>query len=1106
MRCVQALSAAALRRLFQRVCQPAGDLPASVPHAELFAASGHHFTRALRQANARAWFALEVLLAGESLWERAQLEWERSLDEEFYLPLRDFLDCASVERLAPTVNEARDAVRTTIRMAAREGLFATGMLDIPALARQIEDDCAADLDDSGTLRRLADHWETAGYAALRPIATLDHDDGTPLAVLLVAGFFRQAVALDPDLFGDLADLILEADGDEALEDAHRWAVLFQDHRLRIEALLNEVACPETTVRPASVVEGNAAEHLQRGQAHAQRGQHDAAIGEFSAAIQIDPFSAAALVSRGEAYRLKGDYARALDDFNAAIRLEPGNAQTLFARGQVHWLSRQHDQAINDFTGYLDSQPESAVGYYFRGKARTDKGELEAALTDFCEAARLDPSQPWVHHDRGDVHAFLGDFGRATLDYTQAIRLNPHAAISYLRRAETYAAQGEFTQAIADYTQTLRLDPLNSAAYLGRGTAYRQTSQWQEATADFSRALEIDEANPQLFYQRGLLYQQAGDHRRAVEDLDAAIGLNPHDAEAYYQRGRAHATFGAHEKALADLNQALRINPQHALAWHSRGELHAARGASNEAIQDYSEALRLDADLAEAYAGRARVKSRIGLLDDALADCDAALLRDEHSVEAYLVRGSALAQKGECHRAVGDFTQAIQFDAVNVQAYYLRGLAHHREGKLAEALADLSAVLRLDQRNARAFVQRAAVLQSAQQHERALRDLAHAVRLDHRHAAAYCRQLGVVHSQRQEFERAVADYSLVLLFEPKDDAAIILRNEAWKGFVAQRRSQPATRPRRRSAAQTAPTSMRLRATETMVMPAAAVDQEQRKTAEETTEFELTFDGSEIVDESQEQAAAGSDNSTAEHHAAVTMHSAPARQGKVETKTRAESGSSAVEMQHEEMAVRREQELKWQLEEERKQKMAEFQQKLAESKKQAEELRQKAEANRKKWAKKKSNDDDADDDDRMPLWKKGMLAAAACIAVWFLGSVGYSIYADYRAQAPFSLASFCRDFEVNATEARKKYDGGAFELTGKAKLVQAGNEIRLAIETPEVPQWSVHCRFDMSPKNFKAMVADKIQPGQDVTVEGRCSYQPKEGKGVILMEECVLRKSG
>ena len=72
------------------------------------------------------------------------------------------------------------------------------------------------------------------------------------------------------------------------------------------------------------------------------------------------------------------------------------------------------------------------------------------------------------------------------------------------------------------------------------------------------------------------------------------------------------------------------------------------------------------------------------------------------------------------------------------------------------------------------------------------------------------------------------------------------------------------------------------------------------------------------------------------------------------------------------------------------------------------------------------------------------------------------------------------------------------------MKAGRETRVALEKPDVPDWSVHCRFELNPKSFKKLVSDKIQPGQTVTVEGRCSYQPREGKGIILFEECAILK--
>lgn len=1097
MRCVQVVSAAVLRRLFQRVFQTVGAGPASAPNAELFAAAGHHFTRALRQANARAWFAVEVLLHGEELWERAQLEWERALDHEFFRPLRIFLDCLCENSLFSTSAEARATARSAVRKGIRQNWFASGNLDIDELARNA-DDGDDDRESGAAWQPRVDAVAPQESPGIRAILQWAHRDGTPLVVLLVAGFFCRAVKADADLFGELAEVVADIDGDEALDEACAWTSLFLDHRTFLESLLRDLAIkghdwPEAQGPLVVAADDRGSEHLERARAHAQRGEYECAVHECTTALQLNPNSAPAHVGRGEVYRLKGDYPQALENYNAALRVEPGNSQALLARGQVHWLARQHARAIDDFTAFLGKHADNAAGYYFRGKANIDHGDLEAALADLSEAARLDPAHPWVYHDRGDAHAALADYDRAVVDYSQALRLNPHSAISYLRRAESYAAQGDYPRAVADYSQVLRLEPLNSTAYLGRGAAYRQLSQPKEAADDFSRALEIDESNPQLYFQRGLLYQQAGDYERALEDLDAAIALNPADAESYMQRGRAHLAFGAQDQALADFTETVRLAPRHALALLQRGMLYSERGSQEDALGDFSATLRIDPDCAAAYACRSRILSSLGLLDDALADCDSALMRDCRSMDAYLVRGSVLAQQGEFARAVADFTEALQLQPDNAQAFFLRGLAYHREGKLSAALGDLSAVLRLDRRNARAFAHRAAVLQAAHQNERALCDLAHAMRLEPSYASAYCQQLGLVHAQRAEFELATAAYSLVLLLEPNNSGARRQRNRAWKEFVAQLRNRRVPHPDKQLGAMTlaAATQFQLPRAPTLLMPAAVPAPADDRAAAETTEFELSADTAEATAPQETAAAEPSPvNGTVAAHDAVAATTASADPG---------GANFALTQEHERIASEREQVLRIQMEEDRRQKIAEFQRRLEESKKQADE-RRKREMNR---LKRRFN---TDDEDRMPVWKKGMLAAAACLAVWFAASWIYDIYSSWQAQARFTLARICRDFEKDATQARKKYDGGAFELTGKAKLVKAGREWRLAIETPEVPQWSVHCKFDLSPANFKTLVADKVQPGQEVTVEGRCSYQPVEGKGVILMEECVLRKTG
>ena len=95
-----------------------------------------------------------------------------------------------------------------------------------------------------------------------------------------------------------------------------------------------------------------------------------------------------------------------------------------------------------------------------------------------------------------------------------------------------------------------------------------------------------------------------------------------------------------------------------------------------------------------------------------------------------------------------------------------------------------------------------------------------------------------------------------------------------------------------------------------------------------------------------------------------------------------------------------------------------------------------------------------------------------------------------------------FDEDSVQARKKYNGGFFQLTGSAKLTKLGKQTVVALEHPDVPEWTVRCRFDMNAKLYKKLIVDKLHSGSEITVEGRCLYRPEEGPKIIVMEDCAL----
>jgi len=1049
MRCVQVLSVLGLKRLLRYACQPVGRNGSASVAAEHLLAASHHVSRALRQANARAWVAVEVILAGEELWERAQLTWERNLEDEFFRPIRILLDEISLSPIDEKGPDARRKVCQALEAALASALLTSGPLDLAELLPEIEhEDGGLDHNQAEwqALERLTSQLEQTGYADLSALLALRCESGEPLLVVLVAALFRQAVEADPDLFGDLGAACTESTLEGVHDDFRALAVALERHRSRLDSLLQSMRNPGAGPAPAPTLDmAGGINRLGRGTAFAQRGDYDQAIGEYSTALQMDPASAQAFLQRADAYRLKGDYVKALADYTSALRLDPAHALALLQRGQVHWIMGQVEEAIADFSTVLQLDPKNAVAYHYRGKALADAGDLDGAVVNFSEALRIDPYYAWAYHDSGEAYAAQRNYERAISDYSEAIRLNPLATLSYLRRGDAYAANKEYDRAIADFGNALRLDPHNVLAYQSLGVALRAQGKYEQAAAEFTRALELDFSNGGLYFERGVLFQIQSNHERALLDFNASAGRNPKDAEIYFRRGLSQEALGDRQSALTDLSQALRLQPAHAAAYNARGLLFAARGETDLALADYNSALNIDPAFTAAYVNRAKALTATGRLDEALADCEEALHLEPELSQSYLVRGSVLAQRGDFARAVEDFSTTLRVEPLNAHGFYMRGVAYLKQDDARQAVVDLSEAIRLDPNHARAYAQRAAIRQAAGLQELALTDLAHAARLDVQLAPAYCRQLGVVHNAMGQYEWAVADYTLALSLDPDNTAAREGRERAWQAYLkvprkrpvpargmqsgtrvqpllSDRDEGPATpRPARPAERPADPEHTALIRPQDTMMGRIGLQTAEMPAVNETGEADNTFFRLNLPGEAEAEAEQGSDADTsfalnlpgeeaaAEPEVGLTVEESVPIVGGTDKSlslaalTETEPIVAAPKPPAEATAEYSEEERKAREAAEqanRARLVEDFRRAEAERKKTEKETAKKAKQAAKN-AKKRQADDD--DDDSLPKWKKGVLVAASVFALYWMTTTAWGFIAGRaRMSKPNTVA--------------------------------------------------------------------------------------------------------
>jgi hypothetical protein len=140
MSVIQSLSIVALRQLVGGACSVLGITGAGDKVVDFltdrFTDHSQKLTTALQTANERAWKALEIALAGNSLWERCKVALARAEDKAFAQQVRTFLDVSPFKSQKDEhVQVFRKALKE-LRDARSKGLLTEGRLAFLELARE----------------------------------------------------------------------------------------------------------------------------------------------------------------------------------------------------------------------------------------------------------------------------------------------------------------------------------------------------------------------------------------------------------------------------------------------------------------------------------------------------------------------------------------------------------------------------------------------------------------------------------------------------------------------------------------------------------------------------------------------------------------------------------------------------------------------------------------------------------------------------------------------------------------------------------------------------------------------------------------------------------
>jgi hypothetical protein len=250
MSIAQNLSLLALRAVFDGACKSVGlDGGAAAAVALLtdrFTDHSQRLSAALHKANAGAWRALEVALAGDSWWDRVKVSLARREDQAFREQVSAFLQTTPLAGLPSHGPEFRQQALRDLRAAGKAGLLGAGALDAPALAQR----AGAFARFAGPQRLLEAEWQAleaitdavrqAGHGALAHFLGLRPQDDLPMLVVAVRYFFRREVEADAQLFHGLAFAQLERLSQAQEVGYAALSAALAGHAARLEELLDDV--------------------------------------------------------------------------------------------------------------------------------------------------------------------------------------------------------------------------------------------------------------------------------------------------------------------------------------------------------------------------------------------------------------------------------------------------------------------------------------------------------------------------------------------------------------------------------------------------------------------------------------------------------------------------------------------------------------------------------------------------------------------------------------------------------------------------------------------------------------------------------------------------
>jgi tetratricopeptide (TPR) repeat protein len=177
-------------------------------------------------------------------------------------------------------------------------------------------------------------------------------------------------------------------------------------------------------------------------------QYSLANDELNEALQLDPYSKAAIHARITLSLDSEDYLTALNDANDLIKRNPKDPDAYVARGWIYLYDDNLDKARQDANTAISLSKRNPDAYHLLATAYNYEFDDTATLLYAQKSVEVNPYQPYVYQLMSTSNLSIGDFDKCTTNAEKAAELADWDDSLKLWLANAYHNAGKIEEAVA----------------------------------------------------------------------------------------------------------------------------------------------------------------------------------------------------------------------------------------------------------------------------------------------------------------------------------------------------------------------------------------------------------------------------------------------------------------------------------------------------------------------------------------------------------------------------------------------------------------------------------------------------------------------------------